>query len=287
MSPIPAPTPRRAHLRPTRRPTCASYQADWLPWIGELKAGWTKHDDVDLMPTLQAWWEPLLAMAPTLRAAVGAACLLRARRRRRADRLPGRRGPVVRRRAVRLPLRHRPRDSVETVVAERAVDWSNSLFLSCRFRAWREASSTSGSTTSSSRCRSSGCGAPRPRPSAASTHRRETEPDIELGDFVVQRRCPHRNADLAVFGELDGCVADVHAARLALRPRDRPLPHRRRPPDPGSSPLGGPCATSPPTRSIRSLTPCGRAARSPEGQTWRMPWTHTGMPIGIMPVSQM
>ncbi len=29
------------------------------------------------------------------------------------------------------------RELVETVVAERAVDWSNSLFLSCRFRAWR------------------------------------------------------------------------------------------------------------------------------------------------------
>ena len=26
---------------------------------------------------------------------------------------------------------------VETVVARRAVDWSNALFLSCRFRAWR------------------------------------------------------------------------------------------------------------------------------------------------------
>ena len=32
----------------------------------------------DLLRTLQAWWEPLLAMAPTLRAGVGANCLLRA-----------------------------------------------------------------------------------------------------------------------------------------------------------------------------------------------------------------
>ena len=29
------------------------------------------------------------------------------------------------------------RELVETVAAQRAVDWSNALFLSCRFRAWR------------------------------------------------------------------------------------------------------------------------------------------------------
>ena len=46
----------------------------------------------------------------------------------------------------------------------------------------------------------------------------ETEPDIELGDWVVQRRCPHRNADLAVFGEIDGCelVCTLHGWRFDL-----------------------------------------------------------------------
>jgi UDP-MurNAc hydroxylase len=46
----------------------------------------------------------------------------------------------------------------------------------------------------------------------------ETEPDIELGGYVVQRRCPHRNADLAVFGEVDDCTltCTLHGWRFDL-----------------------------------------------------------------------
>jgi UDP-MurNAc hydroxylase len=46
----------------------------------------------------------------------------------------------------------------------------------------------------------------------------EVEPDIELGDWIVQRRCPHRNADLAVFGEIEGCelVCTLHGWRFDL-----------------------------------------------------------------------
>ena len=71
-------------------------------------------------------------------AAVGAACLLRAGDVERPHRLPRRRGAAVRRRAVRASASRSTATLVETVVAERAVDWSNSLFLSCRFRAWRD-----------------------------------------------------------------------------------------------------------------------------------------------------
>ncbi|HRE00093.1 MAG TPA: hypothetical protein PLV68_02270, partial [Ilumatobacteraceae bacterium] len=52
------------------------YQADWIGWLDEMKAGWSPPTP-DLVTTLQRWWEPLLAMAPTLRHAVGANCLLR------------------------------------------------------------------------------------------------------------------------------------------------------------------------------------------------------------------
>ena len=46
----------------------------------------------------------------------------------------------------------------------------------------------------------------------------ETEPDIELDGWVMQRRCPHRNADLSVFGEVDGCelVCTLHGWRFDL-----------------------------------------------------------------------
>ena len=42
------------------------------------------------------------------------------------------------------------------------------------------------------------------------------ESDVEIGDFVVQRRCPHRNADLGEFGQIDGdnLVCTLHGWRF-------------------------------------------------------------------------
>jgi len=227
-------TDKATHLR--------EYQADWLPWIGELKAGWTKHDDVELLPALQAWWEPLLAMAPTLRAAVGTACLLRTGDVEVLIDFPA--GEV--RAYAGEPHGFRfdiDRALVETVVAERAVDWSNSLFLSCRFRAWRE-----GEFNEWVYNFFKSLSVERMRRTEAEAVRRldpptETEPDIELGGYVVQRRCPHRNADLAVFGELDDGVltCTLHGWRFdletgrCLTAADHPIRVRRSGQDP---PLG-------------------------------------------------
>jgi UDP-MurNAc hydroxylase len=46
----------------------------------------------------------------------------------------------------------------------------------------------------------------------------DDEPDIRLGDYLVQRRCPHRNADLAAFGLIDGdeLVCTLHGWRFDL-----------------------------------------------------------------------
>ena len=55
----------------------SEYQADWLPWLDEMKSQWPVATS-DLRSTLAAWWEPLLRMAPTLCGAVGANCLVRA-----------------------------------------------------------------------------------------------------------------------------------------------------------------------------------------------------------------
>ena len=42
--------------------------------------------------------------------------------------------------------------------------------------------------------------------------------EIRLGDWIVERTCPHRHADLAVFGEIDGCelVCTLHGWRFDL-----------------------------------------------------------------------
>lgn len=197
-----------------------SYQADWADWLVKLKAGWNP-PSTDLLSTLKAWWEPLLRMAPTLRSAVGAGCLLRAGDLDVLIDFPA--GEV--REHAGEPYSFRfdiERPLVETVVADRAVDWSNSLFLSCRFTAWRDGDFNEWvynffKSLSVERMRRTEAEAKRKLDPPT-----ETEPDIELGEYVVQRRCPHRNADLAVFGEIeqvDGCdvlTCTLHGWRFDL-----------------------------------------------------------------------
>ncbi len=194
------------------------YQTDWSPWLAAMKASWPHDTGTDLLSTLREWWEPLLAMAPTVRGAIGASCLLRIGDDVEVliDFPAGEVRPYAGdehhfRFDIARPL-------VEAVVAERAVDWSNSLFLSCRFRAWRDGEFNEWvynffKSLSTERMR---------RTEAEAVRRldppTETEPDIELDGWVVQRRCPHRNADLAVFGEIDGCTltCTLHGWRFDL-----------------------------------------------------------------------
>ena len=139
------------------------------------------------------------------------------------------------------PYRYRfdvDRQLVESVVAARAVDWSNSLFLSCRFEAWRE-----GEFNEWVYNFFKSLSVERMRRTEAEAVRRldpptEVEPDIELDGWIVQRRCPHRNADLAVFGEVDGCTltCTLHGWRFdldtgrCLTSADHPLRVRRHDP---------------------------------------------------------
>jgi UDP-MurNAc hydroxylase len=196
----------------------ARYQADWLPWIERLRAGWHTPTP-DLLATLQAWWRPLLAMAPTLRAGVGANVLLQAGNEAILVDFPA--GDV--RAHAGEPYAFSfdiQRELVETVAAQRAVDWSNALFLSCRFRAWRagpfnEYVYNFFKSLSVERMR---------RAESEALHKLDPDQrglaaqEIRLGDHIVERTCPHRHADLAVFGEIDGCelVCTLHGWRFDL-----------------------------------------------------------------------
>jgi len=214
------------------------YQADWQPWLDEMKAGW-KAPTTDLLATLTAWWEPLLRMAPTLCGAVGANCLIRTGD---LDVLIDFPNAEVRAYAgeeyeFRFTI---PRELVETVTAERAVDWSNSLLLSARFSAWR-----AGDYNEYVYNFLKSLSVERMRRTEAEAKRKlapptEVEPEIELGDYVVQRRCPHRNADLTVFGEIESAddgdvlVCTLHGWRFdcdtgrCLTSADHPLDIRKR-----------------------------------------------------------
>ncbi len=234
----PIPDARVAAIFDDKATYLRQYQADWLPWLDELKAGWTP-PSTDLLTSLQDWWEPLLRMAPTLCGAVGARCLLRAGDLELVIDFPNAevRAYAGEPYAFRFEI---GRELVETVVAGHAVDWSNSLFLSCRFRAWREGDFNEYlynffKSLSVERMRRTEAEAVRKLDPPT-----ETEPDIELGDYTVQRRCPHRNADLSVFGEIehgpngDELLCTLHGWRFdcdtgrCLTAADHPLRIRRR-----------------------------------------------------------
>jgi len=104
----------------------------------------------------------------------------------------------------------------EKVLSEHAVDWSNSLFLSCRFVAWRE-----GSFNEYLYNFLKSLSVERIDRAEAEARRRLGEPavpseEICIGDFTIERYCPHRKADLSVFGQLDGdeIVCTLHGWRF-------------------------------------------------------------------------
>lgn len=197
------------------------YQADWRPWLEECRAGWPS-SQTDLIATLKEWWQPLLRLAPTMCAAIGTNCLLRAGD---VDILIDFPNAEIRAHgdepyAFRYDV---PRPLVESAVAQRATDWSNSVFLSCRWRAWRDGPfdpyvANFFKSLSVERIR---------RAESEAVARRaevgDPKAEIELGDYVVQRRCPHRGADLRVFGGIeqgaDGAelVCALHGWRFDCR----------------------------------------------------------------------
>ena len=96
------------------------------------------------------------------------------------------------------------------------------MLLSCRFTAWRDGEFNEFvynffKSLSRERMRRAEAEVVRKLdPDAERQHL--DEPDIRLGDYIVQRRCPHRNADLAAFGEIDGdeLVCTLHGWRFDL-----------------------------------------------------------------------
>lgn len=193
-----------------------TYQSDWLPFIEDQKSQWAQPTD-SLTDELKSWWEPLLASAPNLRKGVGDICVIDMGDLKVAIDFPN--GTVNEWDGCEHGFRFTiDRRLVETVAAERAVDWSNSLFLSCRFSAWRRGPFNEyvyNFFKSLSEARMA-------RTEAEAL--RKADPDrggianeeIQIGDWIVQRTCPHRDADLAVFGEIDDgeLVCTLHGWRF-------------------------------------------------------------------------
>jgi UDP-MurNAc hydroxylase len=186
----------------------AEYQHDWQAWLAAEKASWPAARP-DLVARLADWWEPLLARCPTLRAGVGAAALIRTGADNVLVDFPA--GQV--RAYAGEPFAFSftiPRPLVERVLADRAVDWSNSLLLSCRFRAWR-----AGEFNEFLYNFLKSLSVERIERAEIEAHHKRGVPDdeveeIERSGYVFERFCPHRRADLAVFGTIEDTTLTCH-----------------------------------------------------------------------------
>jgi UDP-MurNAc hydroxylase len=214
-----------------KREYLEGYQADWLPWLDEMKAGWHAPTP-DLLATVKAWFEPIMAMAPTVCDAIGDVVVFHAGDLAIALDFPRREVREWRGEDHGFWFKVQ-RELVETVVAARANDWSNSLFLSCRFSAWRKGQYNEYvynffKSLDVERMRRTEAEALRKLDPA---HAAMAQEDTRIGDWIVQRSCPHREADLSVFGEIEGdeLVCTLHGWRFDLatgrckNADDRPL----------------------------------------------------------------
>lgn len=180
------------------------YQRDWADWLAKEKASWPAPEP-DLVGRLAEWWEPLLADAPNTRQAIGRKLLIRAGDEDvLVDFLEGDVRAWDGQESYQYLL-DLPRPLVEWCVARRAVDWSNNLFLSLRFRAWRPGD-YSEELFSFLKSLNPERLAVLEAYIADRRAAAPTDDDIVLDGFVVQRRCPHKGADLSRFGEVEGCV---------------------------------------------------------------------------------
>ena len=214
------------------------YQADWSEWLQTEKNRWlttSSNHQTDLVAELQAWFEPLLAICPALRAGIGANCLIRTRDNEIL--INFQEGKIEKFIDQSFGFRFDiPHELLETIVHQKAVDWSNSFFLSCRFTAWRSGEFNEylynffKSLSVERMTRAEHEAAER------LNFNKDLSEEIEIGDYVVQRKCPHRQADLSVFGEIKGntLTCSLHGWRFnltdgrCLNAENRPLRVRKR-----------------------------------------------------------
>jgi UDP-MurNAc hydroxylase len=169
------------------------------PRVAAEKSRWPS-PGIDIATELKTWFDPLLATADHICTGVGAQLLLEIGDDERividfVDRevRPWAGEKCRYRFSVQRPL-------IERLIADREIDWVNSLFLSMRFRASRVGPYNEFVYTFF-KCLSS------ERIDYVERWHAQQESEFEeirIGDWLVQRKCPHRQADLSYFGELSG-----------------------------------------------------------------------------------
>jgi UDP-MurNAc hydroxylase len=219
-----------------------SYAERMRPRIEADKRRWPA-PGVDVLAELKTWFEPLLELADHIRAGVAGPVLLE---------MIGEE-PVV----IDFPAAQVRRYAGEAcryeftvdgrlirqLIADHQVDWVNSLFLSMRFRARRVGQYNEYLYTFFK------CLTPDRIVYAEGWYASQDgdEAEIQLDDWIVQRRCPHQKGELSRFGKIDGStltctvhgwqfdlatgrclVSDVPAHQLRSRRAPRPSRSGRR-----------------------------------------------------------
>ena len=183
-----------------KREYLTAYQGRRRAEIEAEKAGWPR-GQVDIIPALQEWWEPLLEQADLTCAGVNGRVLLEAGDVHVIIDFLQRR--VYEHNGEQYRYRfHIERGLVESCILRHEEDWVNELFLSCRFKAEREGPYNEYVYNFFK-------GLSPERLQYAEGYYAEKSPIQELwrcGDYLVQRRCPHLKADLERFAEVDGGI---------------------------------------------------------------------------------
>ncbi|MGC8488469.1 MAG: Rieske 2Fe-2S domain-containing protein [Clostridia bacterium] len=173
------------------------YQAQAMPRITAERSSWPA-PHAELLEELRRRLEPIMAIADLTARRIRASVVL--------DWGDGAAELDFRRRQVRAwdgkpaPYYFQvPGPLIQACLDDYVVDWVNSLFLSCRFRARREGEYNEAVYTFFK------CLSPE-RIQYAEGYWMESEADKELwqyGGWLIQRRCPHLKADLRRFATID------------------------------------------------------------------------------------
>jgi UDP-MurNAc hydroxylase len=188
-----------------KRAYLEEYRRDWSEWLERERAGWS-HARRDLVMELAEWFEPILLRAPITSAGIAGNVVLdvgEAGANVCIDFVESQvrvwRGePYVYRADVDRRL-------IEGLLERHVEDWVNSLFLSCRFTGHRRDPSnfneyvmTFFKALSPERIAYVE-GRYRDR-------RRRDDEFFERDGWRIERWCPHRQADLTRFGEIEDGV---------------------------------------------------------------------------------
>ncbi|UWF76539.1 Rieske 2Fe-2S domain-containing protein [Microbacterium neungamense] len=152
----------------------------------------------EMLAELKAWWEPLLKKSRTIRLGVGGPVRMTIGELDLVVDFPKAKVREYAGEDVEFWYTI-PADLVSTNIRDHEIDWSNSIFLSMQFSAGRKGKFNEFIYTFFK------CLSVDRIEYVENWYQEQTDQteDAEIGDWIVQRRCPHLRADLTRTGRID------------------------------------------------------------------------------------